>query len=150
MGMDVLLCSPLSATWLPNPSIRSSTDSSQDLPTPISHRCKRLLRSSSRGSVEASPRRNSSERRSDSNSPPTPWTKTLPSKKKEISTVKRGSKLNDKYYPGDLKFDPLGLKPTDAADFETMQNKELNNGRLAMIASMGMIVQEQITHHTLF
>jgi len=60
------------------------------------------------------------------------------------------TKLNDNYYPGDLKFDPLKLKPTNAADFATMQTKELQNGRLAMIAAMGMIVQEQVTHHTLF
>lgn len=60
------------------------------------------------------------------------------------------TKLNDNYYPGDLRFDPLGLKPTDAKEFETMTNKELNNGRLAMIAAMGMIVQEQVTHQTLF
>ena len=60
------------------------------------------------------------------------------------------TKLNDKYYPGDLKFDPLGLKPQDPTEFANMQTKELNNGRLAMIAAMGMIVQEQVTHHTLF
>jgi len=60
------------------------------------------------------------------------------------------SKLNDNYYPGDLRFDPLNLKPKNAADFATMQTKELQNGRLAMIASIGMIVQEQVTHHTLF
>merc|ERR1712127_1035212 len=60
------------------------------------------------------------------------------------------TKLNDNYYPGDLKFDPLGLKPTDAKEFEAMTNKELNNGRLAMIAAMGMLVQEQVTHQTLF
>jgi len=33
--------------------------------------------------------------------------------------------------PGDLGFDPLGLKPKDPKEFKTMQNKELNNGRLA-------------------
>lgn len=60
------------------------------------------------------------------------------------------SKLNDGYYPGDIGFDPLGLKPSDAAEFATMQTKELQNGRLAMIAAMGMIVQEQITGATLF
>lgn len=60
------------------------------------------------------------------------------------------TKLNDDYYPGDLKFDPLGLKPKDAKGFEEMTNKELNNGRLAMLASIGMIVQEQVTHSTLF
>lgn len=60
------------------------------------------------------------------------------------------SKLNDGYYPGDIGFDPLGLKPTDAAEFAEMQTKELQNGRLAMIGAMGMIVQEQVTGATLF
>jgi len=60
------------------------------------------------------------------------------------------SKLNDDYYPGDIGFDPLNLKPTDPTEFAEMQTKELNNGRLAMIAAMGMIVQEQITGQTLF
>jgi hypothetical protein len=52
--------------------------------------------------------------------------------------------LRESYYPGDIKFDPLGLKPTDAVEFANMQTKELNNGRLAMIAAAGMCVQEQI------
>ena len=52
--------------------------------------------------------------------------------------------LRETYYPGDIGFDPLGLKPKDAAGFDKMQTKELNNGRLAMIAAAGMCVQEQI------
>jgi hypothetical protein len=60
------------------------------------------------------------------------------------------TKLNDNYYPGDIGFDPLGLKPSDPKEFANMQTKELNNGRLAMIAAMGMMVQEQVTHATLF
>jgi len=52
--------------------------------------------------------------------------------------------------PGDLGFDPLGLKPTDPAELLAMQNKELNNGRLAMIAIAGMIVQEGVTGQKLF
>jgi hypothetical protein len=60
-----------------------------------------------------------------------------------------GARLLDKYYPGDIGFDPLGLKPKDAKGFATRQTKELNNGRLAMIAAAGMIVQEQITHETI-
>jgi hypothetical protein len=61
-----------------------------------------------------------------------------------------GALLRAKYYPGDIGFDPLGLKPTDPLEFDEMQTKELNNGRLAMLAAIGMIAQEQITHHTLF
>jgi hypothetical protein len=60
------------------------------------------------------------------------------------------TKLNERYYPGDIGFDPLGLKPTDPAVFTQMQIKELQNGCLAMLAAMGMIVQEQINHQTLF
>ena len=52
--------------------------------------------------------------------------------------------IRENYYPGDIRFDPLGLKPTDAKEFANMQTKELNNGRLAMIAAAGMCVQEQI------
>ena len=50
--------------------------------------------------------------------------------------------LRESYYPGDL-----GLKlfkPTDADKFANMQTKELNNGRLAMLAAAGMCVQEQV------
>jgi hypothetical protein len=52
--------------------------------------------------------------------------------------------------PGDLGFDPLGLKPKDEEAFLEMQNKELNNGRLAMIAAAGMIAQELVTGRKLF
>ena len=44
----------------------------------------------------------------------------------------------------------VGLKPTDPAELLAMQNKELNNGRLAMIAIAGMIVQEGVTGSKLF
>ena len=39
--------------------------------------------------------------------------------------------LRDGYLPGDLGFDPLGLKPKDEAGFRAMQNKELNSARRA-------------------
>merc|ERR1740138_1738532 len=51
---------------------------------------------------------------------------------------------------GNLGFDPLGLKPEDPAELKEMQTKELNNGRLAMIATAGMIVQELVTKDKLF
>merc|ERR1711904_414923 len=51
---------------------------------------------------------------------------------------------------GDLGFDPLWLKPTDPAELKEMQTKELNNGRLAMIAAAGMIAQELATGNKLF
>merc|ERR1711865_431318 len=52
--------------------------------------------------------------------------------------------LRETYYPGDINFDPLGLKPAKAEDFANMQAKELSNGRLAMLAVAGMCVQELI------
>jgi len=58
--------------------------------------------------------------------------------------------LRADYLPGDLGFDPLGLKPKDEASFLAMQNKELNNGRLAMLAIAGMTTQELITGQQAF
>merc|ERR1719238_2593512 len=51
---------------------------------------------------------------------------------------------------GDLGFDPLSLKPTDPAELKEMQTKELQNGRLAMIAAAGMIAQELASSQKLF
>merc|ERR1719310_1771576 len=59
-------------------------------------------------------------------------------------------KIKTDHVPGDLGFDPLGLKPTDPKELKTMQTKELNNGRLAMIAVAGMIAQEIATGQKLF
>jgi len=50
--------------------------------------------------------------------------------------------LKPEYKMGDVGFDPLGLKPTDEAELFELQTKELNNGRLAMIAIAGFVVQE--------
>ena len=47
--------------------------------------------------------------------------------------------------PGDLGFDPLGLKPTNDKDLKSMATKELNNGRLAMIGIAGMVAQELVS-----
>jgi len=67
--------------------------------------------------------------------------------------LKIGSKtlwtLRDSYYPGDLGFDPLGLKPQDNYDFQVMQSKELSHGRLAMLGWAGMCSQELVNHRTL-
>jgi hypothetical protein len=52
--------------------------------------------------------------------------------------------LRDDYMPGDLKFDPLGLMPEDAEEFAIMQTKELQNGRLAMLAAAGFLAQEAV------
>merc|ERR1719152_660538 len=37
--------------------------------------------------------------------------------------------LKPDYYPGDLGFDPLGLRPEDPAELRTMQEKELSHSR---------------------
>ena len=50
--------------------------------------------------------------------------------------------LREEYYPGDIGFDPLGLKPSDPEEFAIMQTKELQNGRLAMLAAAGFLAQE--------
>lgn len=64
------------------------------------------------------------------------WTKTLWA-------------LRENYYPGDIGFDPLGLKPTDAKAFANMQTKELQNGRLAMLGWAGMCSQELVNHRSI-
>ena len=53
--------------------------------------------------------------------------------------------LRPEYTPGDLGFDPLGMAPKGEAEMLSMRNKELNNGRLAMIAIAGICAQEVIT-----
>ena len=53
--------------------------------------------------------------------------------------------LRDEYIPGNLGFDPLGLKPEDPEEFLKMQTYELQNGRLGMLAAAGMIAQEMAT-----
>jgi len=53
--------------------------------------------------------------------------------------------ISDDRVPGDIGFDPLGLKPSDPEEFLAMQNKELNNGRLAMIAIAGFVAQELVS-----
>jgi len=64
---------------------------------------------------------------------------------KEETTFQR---LRPGYTPGDLGFDPLGLAPTDPAEFRIMQEKELSHGRLAMFAAAGFLAQEAVTGQT--
>jgi len=52
------------------------------------------------------------------------------------------------HQPGDLGFDPLGLKPEDPAEFRLMQEKELSHCRLAMIAAAGFLAQEAVSGET--
>merc|ERR1719487_3251079 len=60
-----------------------------------------------------------------------------------------GGEMNADYYPGDIGFDPLDLKPSDPAEFLEMQTKELQNGRLAMLAFMGFLAQELVNEKTI-
>merc|ERR1719238_966039 len=56
--------------------------------------------------------------------------------------------LKPDYYPGDLGFDPLNLKPEDPAEFRLMQERELSHGRLGMLAAAGFMAQEAATGKT--
>ncbi|XP_024384898.1 light-harvesting complex stress-related protein 1, chloroplastic [Physcomitrium patens] len=58
--------------------------------------------------------------------------------------------LRDDYEPGNLGFDPLGLLPSDPAERKDMQTKELNNGRLAMIAIAAFVAQELVSGEEIF
>ena len=58
--------------------------------------------------------------------------------------------LREGYIPGDIGFDPLGLKPNDTEEFKLMQTKELQNGRLAMLATAGFMAQELVDGKGIF
>eukprot|EP00798_Chlamydomonas_sp_ICE-L_P002581 gene2581-30970_t len=58
--------------------------------------------------------------------------------------------LKDSYDLGNLNFDPLGLCPTNPTELKEVQTKELNNGRLAMIAIAGFTAQELIDQKGIF
>merc|ERR1711879_733087 len=71
----------------------------------------------------------------------------------EASGLNRGSwqwvggdnTLNDDAEPGDVGYDPLGLLPEDPEELEEIQNKEILNGRFAMISLLGMVSEELVT-----
>jgi len=52
--------------------------------------------------------------------------------------------------PGDFGWDPLNLKPKDPKEWMAIQNKELNNGRLAMLGAAGIIANELVTGEKTF
>lgn len=58
--------------------------------------------------------------------------------------------LRDDYYPGDIGFDPLGLKPDNWAEFSEMSTKELQHGRLAMLGIAGIVAQELVNGKEIF
>ncbi|CAM9479043.1 unnamed protein product [Phaeothamnion confervicola] len=53
--------------------------------------------------------------------------------------------LRDDYIPGDLGLDPFDVR-SDAAELFNSQTKELNNGRLAMLAVAGQVAQELVNN----
>merc|ERR1712187_384205 len=57
--------------------------------------------------------------------------------------------LEEGVEPGDIGYDPLGLLPTDPEELEIIQNKEILNGRFAMISLFGMVAEEFITKEKL-
>jgi hypothetical protein len=60
------------------------------------------------------------------------------------------AKLKVDATPGDFNWDPLNLKPKDAEKYKVMKTKELNNGRLAMLAVAGIVAQELATGLKIF
>lgn len=44
--------------------------------------------------------------------------------------------------PGEYGFDPLGLMPKDPEARKARESQEINNGRLAMVASLGLLAEE--------
>ena len=61
-----------------------------------------------------------------------------------------GRVFNEDYFTGDVGFDPLGLAPTDEAEFYELHTKELQNGRLAMLGIAGIIAQELVNGKEIF
>lgn len=66
------------------------------------------------------------------------------------TTVAGSGTLKEDYFPGDIGFDPLGLKPKDSDEFLQLNTKELQNGRLAMLAVAGFVAQELINGKEIF
>lgn len=62
----------------------------------------------------------------------------------ESPDTNTGRVLKEDYFPGDIGFDPLGLKPDDPEEFMIMSTKELQHGRLAMLAVAGFVAQELV------
>jgi len=58
--------------------------------------------------------------------------------------IDKPGQLEKAYVPGDLGFDPLGLMPANEEEIIVMQTKELQHGRLAMLATAGMMAQELV------
>jgi len=74
-----------------------------------------------------------------------------PPKEANVYPPPKYRQLRPGYSPGDLKFDPLSVSAKlDEVAARAMQNKELNNGRLAMIGVAGMTGQELVNNSPIF
>ena len=66
------------------------------------------------------------------------------------ASVAKPGLLCEGYIPGNLGFDPLNLRPQDPEEFVLLQTKELQNGRLAMLAAAGFMAQELVDGKGIF
>lgn len=58
--------------------------------------------------------------------------------------------LKSTHVAGEIGFDPMGLYPKNPTEKFEIQTKEINNGRLAMLAIAGFAGQEEKDHETIF
>eukprot|EP01040_Poterioochromonas_malhamensis_P008429 gene8429-9118_t len=56
-----------------------------------------------------------------------------------------GASIESKELPGDFGWDPANIRPKKQEVLEDYQNKELNNGRLAMLGIAGIAYQAYLT-----
>ncbi|KAL1503604.1 hypothetical protein AB1Y20_012081 [Prymnesium parvum] len=64
----------------------------------------------------------------------------------DVASLRRRSDVGEGWMPGDFGFDPLRLlRGADVAARRDMQEKEINNGRLAMVAVATYVVEEAVT-----
>ena len=68
--------------------------------------------------------------------------------KLDPTTSTASQTLRDGYIPGDLGFDPANIRPKDPTKLRLMQERELANGRLAMLGAAGFLLQEALTGQT--
>lgn len=64
-----------------------------------------------------------------------------------VEALGQFNQVKDGAAPGDLGFDPLGLKPSDPETWEKVQLRELKNGRLAMLAIAGKHIHFYFTSY---
>jgi light-harvesting complex I chlorophyll a/b binding protein 1 len=62
----------------------------------------------------------------------------------ETKNLNRLARLREDTEPGEYNWDPLEWYPTDPAEQRSIKTKELQNGRVAMLAVAGIFAQELI------